>query len=72
LLELIWIEERDHAPFRHGGLHFTISTGYLLESGLDATVAAQAVAYCLSYVKRYREHSRPAHAAGDSSLHSIT
>jgi hypothetical protein len=72
LLELIWIEERDHAPFRHGGLHFTISTGCLLETGLDAIIAAQALAYCLSYVKRYREHSPSAHVSGDSSLHSIT
>lgn len=72
LLELVWIEEREHAPFRHGSLHFTISTGCLLEAGLDTPVAAQALAYCRSYLKRYREHSRPAHPTGDSEPQSIT
>jgi|SRR5271165_2620309 len=54
-LELVWIEERDHAPFRHGSLHFTISTGCFLETGQDTPVAAQALAYCRSYLKRCRE-----------------
>src|SRR5208283_2703311 len=44
LLEVVWIEERDHAPYRYGDLHFTISTGCLLETGLDSIVAAQVLA----------------------------
>lgn len=71
LLEVVWIEERDHAPFRHGGLHFTISTASLVETGLDAILAAQALAYCQSYVKRYRQHNQPAASAGDSGPQSL-
>jgi len=72
LLELIWIEERDHAPFRHGGLHFAIAKGGFLETGLDSLIAAQALAYCASYLKRYSERGQFAHPATASASQSIT
>jgi hypothetical protein len=54
-LEVIWIEERDYAPFRHGALHFAISQASFIETGPDALLTAQALAFCRSYLKRHSE-----------------
>jgi hypothetical protein len=72
LLDVVWIEERDHAPFRHGDLHFTISKDCFLETGLDTLIAAQALAHCRSYMKRYRERGQSARCAQDSKPQPIT
>jgi hypothetical protein len=69
-LEVIWIEERDYAPFRHGALHFNISEGGFLETGLEALLITQALAFCRSYLKRQLTH--PACREENQTLHSIT
>ena len=69
-LELIWIEERDYAPFRHGALHFNLGEGSFLETGLDALLTTQALAFCRSYLKRHLTH--PASSQENQTLHSIT
>ena len=71
-LALVWIEERDYAPFRYGALHFEISTGCFAETGLDALVAAQALAYCRSYLKRDSNRDSSLLSAGNPKSQSVT
>ena len=57
-LNLLFINEEDYAPAATRMLHYSIGTNELLEHDLDPAIAAQAAAFCRSYLKR---HSPPAY-----------
>ena len=52
-LNLLFIHEEEYAPAGTRLLHFSIGTNELLERDLDPAVAAQAAAFCRSYLSRY-------------------
>ena len=70
-IQLIWIEERDYAPLRHGVLTFAINTECFGQTDVSAVLVAQALAFCRSYLKRHRQRTAAAPPEGQS-LHSIT
>jgi hypothetical protein len=53
VLEILVIEEQDHAPGRHYQLRYAIAESRLAAEGLDEAVEAQALAFCRSYLRRF-------------------
>jgi hypothetical protein len=53
-LSLLFITEEDYAPAATRTLHYSIDENELLEHDLDPSVAAQAAAFCRSYLKKTR------------------
>jgi len=51
-LNLLLINEEDYAPGATRMLHYSIGANELLEHDLDPATAAQAAAFCRSYLKR--------------------
>lgn len=51
-LQLSYVCERDHHPFAHGSLEYSIDTGRFTESPKGALLARQAEAYIASYLRR--------------------
>jgi hypothetical protein len=52
-LNLLLIREEEYAPAGTRLLHFSIGTDELLERDLDPATAAQAAAFCRSYLNRH-------------------
>jgi hypothetical protein len=52
-LNLLLIREEEYTPAATRLLHFSIRTNELLERDLDPATAAQAAAFCRSYLKRH-------------------
>jgi hypothetical protein len=50
-LEFLCIAEENHAPVRSRRLHFSFDLNRLKEMDVDACLAAQAVAFCRSYLR---------------------
>ena len=50
-LEFLCIAEENHAPVRSRRLHFSSDLNQLREMDLDTCLAAQAVAFCRSYLR---------------------
>ena len=53
-LEFLYIEEENHAPTFSRHLHCSIHREQLMEADLDIPIAAQALAFCRSYLRRLR------------------
>ena len=51
-LHLYYVLERDHHPFAHGPLEYSIETGALVQAAPDDVVTRQAEAYAASYLRR--------------------
>jgi hypothetical protein len=51
-LELLLIYEEEYSPAGKRLLHFSIATNALIESDLQPAVAAQASAFCRSFLKK--------------------
>jgi hypothetical protein len=58
-IEILWIREEDYAPVQSSLLHFSIARNCVAETDAERTVAAQASAFCRSYLQRVR-HLEPA------------
>ena len=52
---LYFVVERNHHPFAHGRLEYSIAAAAFLTSPESATLARQAQAYVESYVRRKKE-----------------
>lgn len=52
-LDLLFINEEDYAPAATRMLHYSIGANELLEHDVDPAIAAQAAAFCRSYLKRH-------------------
>jgi hypothetical protein len=52
-LEILCIEEHDHAPGRHYALFYAISEATLASEACNEAVRAQATAFCRSYLARF-------------------
>ena len=51
-LELVCIEEKDHAPIRLYPLHFELAGQVVFPETIDPVVRAQAAAFCREYLLR--------------------
>jgi hypothetical protein len=51
-LELLFIREEDYAPALNYQLHFSVIGNCLGEHDLDSCIAAQALAFCRSYLRK--------------------
>ncbi|HEX5422363.1 MAG TPA: hypothetical protein VFW94_02355 [Candidatus Acidoferrales bacterium] len=51
-LELLFIREEDYAPAFTLQLHFSVIGNRLSEHDLDSCIAAQALAFCRSYLRK--------------------
>jgi hypothetical protein len=56
-LRLYYVLERDHRPFAHGPLEFSVARNELTTPADGAWTAAQARAYATSYLRRLRRES---------------
>ena len=63
VLRLYYVAERDHHPFAHGPLHFLRASATLEGVTEPTLLAAQAIAYAASYLRRKSEAARPAAAS---------
>jgi hypothetical protein len=54
-LGLYYVMERDHHPFAHGPLEYSLAGSRFLQPPADETFARQAEAYALSYLRRKTE-----------------
>jgi hypothetical protein len=52
-LEILCIEEHDHAPGRHYPLRYAIAEATLSSNACEDSVRAQATAFCRSYLARF-------------------
>lgn len=50
-LDVLFIREEEYAPVSTRRLHYRISAACLLEQDLEPCIAAQAAAFCRSYLK---------------------
>ncbi len=57
-LRLYYVLERDHRPFAHGPLEFSVAQDELTTPAEGAWTAAQARAYAASYLRRQGESER--------------
>ena len=57
-LRLYYVLERDHRPFAHGPLEFSVAQNELTTPAEGALTAAQARAYVASYLRRRSESDR--------------
>jgi hypothetical protein len=51
-LELVFIDEEDYAPAFTRRLHFSVRGNCLSEDDLGSCIAAQALAFCRSYLRK--------------------
>jgi hypothetical protein len=51
-LELLFIDEQEYAPASTRQLHFSVTGNCLSEHDLDGCIAAQALAFCRSYLRK--------------------
>jgi|SRR6476469_7143013 hypothetical protein len=51
-LELLFIDEEEYAPAFTRQLHFSVSGNCLSEDDVDFCIAAQALAFCRSYLRK--------------------
>jgi hypothetical protein len=51
-LELLFVNEEEYSPVSIRQLHFSVSGNRLSEHDLDCCAAAQALAFCRSYLRR--------------------
>ncbi|MGA2273656.1 MAG: hypothetical protein ABSH00_08875 [Bryobacteraceae bacterium] len=58
VLRLYYVLERDHRPFAHGALEFSVAQNELTTPAEGALTAAQARAYAASYLRRTSESDR--------------
>jgi hypothetical protein len=58
-LRLYYVLERDHHPFAHGALEFSVAQNKLTTPAEGAQTAAQARAYAASYLRRTSESELP-------------
>lgn len=54
-LEIICIEEQNYAPLRWHNLQYCLATGLLEPNLNDASMQAQAVAFCRSYLQHFSD-----------------
>jgi hypothetical protein len=54
-LALYYVLERDHHPFAHGPLEYSLPAGRFLQAPAGETVSRQAEAYVHSYLRRKKE-----------------
>jgi hypothetical protein len=57
-LRLYYVLERDHRPFAHGPLEFSMAQNELTTPAEGALTAVQARAYAASYLRRRSESDR--------------
>ncbi len=57
-LRLYYVLERDHRPFAHGPLEFSVAQNQLTTPAEGALIAVQARAYAASYLRRRSESDR--------------
>jgi len=58
-LRLYYVLERDHRPFAHGPLEFSVAQGDLITPAEGGLTSRQARAYAVSYLRRRSESDRP-------------
>ncbi len=58
-LRLYYVLERDHRPFAHGPLEFSVELNDITTPAEGALTADQARAYAASYLRRRSESDRP-------------
>lgn len=51
-VRIFWVRERDHHPFDHGTLEYSIAERVFTEAPADDAVPGQARAYIESYLRR--------------------
>jgi hypothetical protein len=56
-LQLLYVLERDHHPFAHGRLEFSLAVSQFVPSSLEGIFRRQAEAYVESYLARKGEAS---------------
>jgi hypothetical protein len=56
-LQLYYVLERNHHPFAHGPLEYSLPSGALAGASLAETLQRQAQAYIASYLRRKKEAS---------------
>jgi len=59
VLRLYYVLERDHRPFAHGPLEFSVAQGALTTPTEGELTGLQARAYAASYLRRRPESDRP-------------
>ena len=52
LIRIQWVRERDHHPFDHGPLEYSLANHTFTAADVDPAVAQQAHAYIESYLRR--------------------
>ena len=52
LIRICWVREKDHRPFDHGPLEYSLETHDFSAAPVDAAVVRQAHAYISSYLRR--------------------
>jgi hypothetical protein len=55
MIRIYYVVERDHYPFAHGRLEYSLAAAALVAPPEDATLARQAQAYVESYLRRKEE-----------------
>lgn len=58
-LRLYYVLERDHRPFAHGPLEFSVAQNELATPAEGGLTSLQARAYAASYLRRRSESDRP-------------
>jgi hypothetical protein len=53
-IEILWIREEDHSPLHSMSLHYSIARDCVAETDVERPVAAQASAFCRSYLHKVR------------------
>jgi hypothetical protein len=53
-LRIYYVMERDHHPFAHGPLDYSVASGTFVETPAGDTMSRQALAYVESYLRRKR------------------
>ncbi|HYW45434.1 MAG TPA: hypothetical protein VE959_21410 [Bryobacteraceae bacterium] len=56
-LGISWVAERDHHPFAHGALDYSLAEGAFVEGAPGGAILRQARAYVGSYLRRKAEAS---------------
>lgn len=54
-LQLYYVLERDHHPFAHGPLEYSLTAGQFLQAPSGEILSRQAEAYVQSYLRRKKE-----------------
>ncbi|PWU05091.1 MAG: hypothetical protein C5B51_15525 [Terriglobia bacterium] len=62
-IELYYVLERDHLPFAHGPLEYSLAAAQFTRAPIAETLLRQAEAYVLSYLRRTKEAADPRRAS---------